>query len=509
MAGTELHRPSDEAVTAHLHRLARSLQILADISLADVVVLVPTSTDGVGFRIIEHRRPINARTVYPDQVVGRELTARQRPLLHQAWTTGETFDGGVYLEDQDRWIRTLAVPVRCEGEPVAMLAREFHPRIEEIPGDLGLTMFAVLRRLAAMVADGTYPYPGDAREHDHPPRVGDGLMLLDAGGAVEYESPNATTVLRTMGVTGSTIGRQFPDLGVDASVVLAAYQRQRASFGEQTNGDTTMSVACLPLLEEGRVTGALTLLRDITELRHRDRLLLTKDATIAEIHHRVKNNLQTVSSLLNLQLRRMESDQGRQAVADSVRRIRAIAVVHEILSHKAGDEVSFGEIVQSLIKNVRDALIAPSQQITFATDVDDTILSSESTTTLAVVVSELLQNCIDHAFPETRLGPGEVRLSVARDRGDVVITVSDNGVGLPVTFGDHTMRLGLTIVETLVDSELEGTVRWDRGLNGGTDVVVRIPHLRAGTEGAGTREPPAAEADEASPEKDGEPALGR
>src|SRR5207302_67420 len=125
--------------------------------------------------------------------------------------------------------------------------------------------------------------------------------------------------------------------------------------------EITVLLRCLPLLDSSlsgdesspvtqEVTGAVVLLRDISELRRRDRLLVSKDATIREIHHRVKNNLQTISSLLRLQGRRLESPEGRTALRESERRIRSIAIVHEILSREAGDQVPFDEIVRSLVR---------------------------------------------------------------------------------------------------------------------------------------------------------------
>ena len=96
--------------------------------------------------------------------------------------------------------------------------------------------------------------------------------------------------------------------------------------------DTTVVLRCMPLLDSGNVTGALVLMRDVSELRRRDRLLLSKDAAIREVHHRVKNNLQTISSLLRLQSRRMPTGEPRSALEEAERRVRSIAVVHEILS---------------------------------------------------------------------------------------------------------------------------------------------------------------------------------
>ena len=111
---------------------------------------------------------------------------------------------------------------------------------------------------------------------------------------------------------------------------------------------------CIPLLESGAVTGALVSMRDVSDLRRRDRLLLSKDAAIREVHHRVKNNLQTISSLLRLQSRRMPTGDGKHALEEAERRVRCIAVVHEILSRDATDEVDFNDILPSLLRMAED-----------------------------------------------------------------------------------------------------------------------------------------------------------
>lgn len=475
---------STGAVRGHLQRLERTLPLLADISLADVLIL-RRRADAGGFDIVAHRRPMNARTVYTDDQLGRVLPDFDRPLLAEAWKTGEIVDGGIWLRDQQRWIRTLAVPVRFEGEIVAMLSREFSPKIEEIPGDLETNSFMVLRRLAAMIAEGTYPFRVETRGHDHPPRVGDGLIVLDHTGVIAYASPNANTVLRTLGVNTLPSSRRFSDLGLDGRVVATAFAQRLARSGEVERNGRAMSLRCIPLLEAGAVAGALLLVRDISELRDRDRLLMTKDATIAEIHHRVKNNLQTISSLLHLQSRRTESPEAQEAINESVRRIRAIAVVHEILSHRTTDEVPFSHIVQSLVQIVRDVLTSPSRPIHFTVDADESVLSSETTTTLAVVMSELLQNCIDHAFdglPSEAWDHGDDEPTVEvtiRSLDDVLqVAVADNGSGLPEGFDiTASTGLGLTIVRTLVESELRGEFQ-QRRIDGRNVFAIAVPLLQ-------------------------------
>ena len=118
--------------------------------------------------------------------------------------------------------------------------------------------------------------------------------------------------------------------------------------------DVAVVLRCIPLLDHGAMTGALVLMRDVTDLRRRDRLLLSKDAAIREVHHRVKNNLQTISSLLRLQARRLGAGEARKALEEAERRVRSIAVVHEILSRDTTDQVDFNDILPSLVRMAED-----------------------------------------------------------------------------------------------------------------------------------------------------------
>ena len=205
------------------------------------------------------------------------------------------------------------------------------------------------------------------------------------------------------------------------------------------------------------VTGAVVLMRDISELRRRDRLLLSKDATIREIHHRVKNNLQTISSLLRLQGRRLSSPEAKAAVEESVRRIRSIALVHEILSHEAGDDVPFIEIVRPLVRMVEEALLSPEHPVDIKITGDAGKLPATIATPLAVVLNELLQNVVDHAYPAAAdLDSGHVLLELDNDEAELRVRVTDDGAGLPEGFSlEGSTGLGLSIVRTLVTTELE------------------------------------------------------
>jgi two-component sensor histidine kinase len=206
------------------------------------------------------------------------------------------------------------------------------------------------------------------------------------------------------------------------------------------------------------VTGGVLLLRDVSELRRRDRLLLTKDATIREIHHRVKNNLQTISSLLRLQGRRLTSPEAKEAIAESVRRIRTIALVHETLSREPGEDISFIEIVRPLMRLVEEGLQSADRPVTFQAKGDGGRLPATIATPLSVVILELLQNAVDHGFPEGSAG-GAVMVVLSHDEDELHIQVVNNGIVLSPDFDfAKATGLGLSIVRTLVTTELAGTI---------------------------------------------------
>jgi two-component sensor histidine kinase len=319
-----------------------------------------------------------------------------------------------------------------------------------------------------MIAEGTFPFPAVEPDPEALPRVGDGLVRLDPDGVVAYASPNAVSAYRRLGITENVEHRPLGEVDLDAAPVVEALRRRVPTDSEVERGGTVVLRRAIPLLAAGRVTGGLVLLRDVTELRRRERMLLLKEATIREIHHRVKNNLQTVASLLRLQARRMDLPEVREALEESERRIRSIALVHESLSLERGDVVDFGEVTAELVAMVRDGLAGPEVSVTLAGSCGS--VSAEVATPLAVAVTELVQNAVDHAFGG---GEGRIEVRLAREDGRVIVEVRDDGRGLPPGFTLDRAGLGLQIVRTLVESELGGHLSMK--VDGGTRAVVSVP----------------------------------
>ena len=228
----------------------------------------------------------------------------------------------------------------------------------------------------------------------------------------------------------------------------------------------------VPLIADDHAVGALVLARDVTEIRQRERVISVKDATIREIHHRVKNNLQTIASLLRLQGRRVSSEEAKAALRESVLRVGSIALVHETLTEDPADVTDFSEVAGRIGAMVAEGLVLPEHRIDIKVSGSTGPLGADLATPLAVTLTELLQNAIEHAFPNGRTGT--IAVELAREREDILLVIRDDGIGM----GEGALkgsRLGLQIVRSLVE-ELGG--RFDVTSNGGTTVKIQVPVSR-------------------------------
>ena len=446
----------------HLKQLVSEWGLLADLCFADLLLYVP-STDSE-WLIVAQVRPATGQTLYLTDYVGVPAD-NERPLLASAFDTGGISEGEIAVDLLPEPARMLAIPVRYGNKPIAVLSREWSNRTGRHTGELERTYLGIFQRFAAMIAEGSFPFHGLVGDSSAAPRVGDGVMVLDEEARVRYASPNAVSALHRVGISANAVGMRLAELGFNDSPVRLAYEDRMPVIEEfEQTPSVTLLTRCMPILAGGEVTGGVLLLRDVTEVRKRDKLLLWKDATIREIHHRVKNNLQTISSLLRLQGRRLESPEAKAAVAESVRRIRTIALVHETLSREPGDDVAFLEIVRPLLRLAEEGLQSPDRPVRFTVQGDGGRLPSTIATPLSVVLTELLQNAVDHGFPEGSTG-GDVVVQLNPTDDQLNIRVINDGRGLDSRFElNKATGLGLSIVRTLVTTELAGTITMRAGM---------------------------------------------
>ena len=440
----------------HLHAVVGEWQLLADLSFGDLLMWVPR--DDGNLVCVAQCRPNTASTMLIADAVGTVVAE-------------ETLLG--------------AVPVRCCGEVVALLTRQTAGDGRRPSSRLEKAYLDCAATLLDMVSEGTFPNVGQVAMSRSSPRVGDGFIRLDVDGVVGYASPNALSAYHRMGLAADLEGRNL--VALTRPLISDPFEARELAdhIGESLAGGpgmrlevdaggATVLIRTLPLVVAGESAGAAVLVRDVTEVKRRDRALLSKDATIREIHHRVKNNLQTVAALLRLQARRTDNAEGREALLESVRRVAAIAQVHEALSISVDEEVNLDEVIDRILPIMNDVARVDAP-IRISREGALGVLDADRATALVMVVTELVQNAIEHAFGPADKG-GRVVIRADRSARALDIVVSDDGRGLPEGFSlEDSDRLGLQIVRTLLGAELDGTLGIRARPGGGTDVVLRVP----------------------------------
>ncbi len=449
--------PADEI--AWLHAIVTDWQIIADLAFADLVLWVPDAEER-GHWAAAQIRPTTGPTTLLEDVAASFRGADADPV-------GQV----VPVVHGGRALATIEVRGGSEGRPTSALETAYRSSADDLLG---------------MIAEGVFPFASARSDLADSLRVGDGFIRLGATGVVEYASPNALSAFRRLGLVGDLLGT---DLGGVTSELVDGRPTHRGVRGllhgrepgeaEITNEDVAVALRLIPLQRDGVAVGAIVLLRDVTELRRRERQLVSKEATIREIHHRVKNNLQTVAALLRLQGRRTAEASARGALDDAVRRVGSIALVHETLSQSFDETVNFDDVADRLLRSVLDVAgegeggrVAGQRIGSFGS------IPGETATALAMVLTELIQNAAQHAYPDAsspdaRFARGGLIVAANRIRDRLRVRVSDEGVGMPDGV-DVGASLGLSIVRTLVESELNGTLRFEPGRRGGTTVTIEL-----------------------------------
>ena len=485
------HTDLDDDDVSWLQQLMADWQIIADLSFADLVMWLP-DREGNGFWAGGQMRPTTGPTSLPDDIVGTFVPTGRRRMVDEAYELGRLVREGDPEWRDDVPVRVEAIPVRRAGRIIAVVARNTNLLGVRTPSRLELSYLQTAAEMTQMIAGGWFPTPGQRSDHADTARVGDGFLRLDAGGRVAYASPNALSVYRRLGLHGDLTNLVLTDLTrdlvpprrrLDEESLSAVLSGRADRDTEIATDDVALVVRSIPLRPHGERIGAVILLRDVTELRRRDRELITKDATIREIHHRVKNNLQTVAALLRLQARRIDQPEARAALEEAVRRVGSIAIVHETLSQAVEETVDFDEIADRLGRMVTD-VSAVSGRVRVLRDGAFGVLPSETATAMAMVLTEILQNAVEHGYPGMAdaaevdaAHQGRILVSVRRIVGRLHFAVQDDGVGLPADFDpDATKSLGLSIVRTLVESELGGIIEMGPANEGsGARVQIDVP----------------------------------
>jgi len=480
-------RSENSALTAgegaRLAELIAEWQLLADISFADLVLWVPKRRDAQswpeGHLAVAQIRPMTAATVFTHDLIGEEISWGSRPHIDHALSTGEIVRDTEPVRLGDFNVKEETIPVLFEGKIIAVISRYRNIETMRQPSRLELNYREIANHIYRMIAEGNFPVQEGVYIAEAAPRVGDGLVRLDVAGNVTFASPNARSAFIQIGwskdMDGVNLGEILDSLSDQSQSRQPREENFKVSMSgkslrreEFENSSGVIDLLSIPLTADNQRIGAVVLVHNVTELRRKDRALVSKDATIREIHHRVKNNLQAVSALLRIQARREEDANASAAIEEAVRRVASIAVVHETLSTSYKDSVAFDDVLTKIMKSALE-LSQRSSEISIVKSGEFGEIPSILATPLALVITELIHNALEHGLADRG---SRLEVSAIREGNSMKVLITDDGVGLPEDFAiDKNMNLGLQIVKTLTENELAGRIEFKRA-DVGTQVAI-------------------------------------
>lgn len=480
----------DDSDREWLHHLVADWQVIADLSFADLLLILQNG-DG-RYVVAEQCRPSTVMTLRTEDVVGSIMPDDMKAELDAAMESDVLFRSTVLRSIGKSTVCNVYAPVKHNGKTLGLVVRETNMATRESNGRYESESINAGKQLYEMIPLGQFPFVNSVMSQRHNARVADGFIVLTVDGVVRYASPNAISCFRRLGLLSTMQGQYLSEVGTELlhtndplpEMLPMVLSGKAAADSELNANRSAVSMRSLPLFDANGRTGSIVLCRDVTEVRRREKELQTKDATISEIHHRVKNNLQAVSALLRLQARKTKSEEVKKELKEAQRRVQTIAMVHEGLSQTADEVVDFDKVIANLLKMAIDLATMRDQHI----DIDFMgkfgMMPAQDATPLSLVLTELITNSVEHGF-EGR-SEGRITISVGRSGSNLNVVVEDDGTGLGSEEHAGMARssgsgLGTQIINTFVTNDFGGTVTWEPRREGGTRVILDMK-LRAAQE---------------------------
>ena len=391
---------------AFLKKIQRQIPIVADVCRSDI--LVCALLEGNHHVVVDHLFPHSVSAAHRGSLKGTHIDVPLRRLqvlallqrLQPQWQT--TVPGGAMIVSRVYPIRRAGQHqiIGCLRVDTNLLEFERHRRRSR-------AFRQVVRQLLRMAQFGQLA----GSENLSPFYESDGILVVDDDRIIRYVSGVGIHHYSRMGRLGGLLGRSIRDLGtIDNVLVRTALRQERCVEQEEEVRDRYWIKKAIPILgfpapgwlrwlglksSTQKPTHVVLLARDLTDTRRQEQELRVKTALVQEVHHRVKNNLQSIAALLRLQARRVKSEEARMAIQESVSRILSTAIIHEFLSNDDSGVINIKDVTNRIINQMRQGILDPEKHIRFEVEGPVIYLPARQATACALIINELLQNSLE------------------------------------------------------------------------------------------------------------------
>lgn len=451
-----------------LRRVGGALPFCADLLGAQLTLYLPALDEGCFFvaaSLLPQTASFPKERTFP--AAGTSVACAEEPLVLAALQKGGLHRGkrevgfGESLE-----MLAFAVMDGAGAIAVVALVLDSDGLTQTALDHLAETALDVVRQAKKPLDEGFFPAlaPDTA------------ILIADRFRRIVFANAAALHLYRVLGV-GSLVGMQLFDRRLSEQVTRESVCAGEPQEKEVEAGGRTLLMREVALVEGGEEIRRIRLLQDVTEVREKEREIRVQSAIIQEIHHRVKNSLQTVAGLLRMQARRSGSPEVKAALRESVARILAIAGAHEFLSLNGAEGFAVQAAARKVLALVRRSVLPEGFVLLETIEGEEVALPAARAANLALVMNEIFQNALEHGFKDRE--SGTIGLCTSRRTDAVRLDFYDDGCGLPEGFDpEKSERLGLAIIKTIVEGELGGILRIESRRDGaahGTHVILDIP----------------------------------
>jgi two-component system, sensor histidine kinase PdtaS len=435
--------------------MARSLPVVADLSRADALIYCHCQPDEL--IIVGEAKPWSVSAVHAEPMEGKRSDRKAEPVVFkcidrqrpaQGYRPG-TVMGATTTQD--------VFPFFHDGRMVGAISFETNETVRNRHRRRSPVILKAISLLQTMLLQNQLDLSKLSRTSER-----DALVVVDPAGHIQYLSGTAESLYQRLGFRTNMLKRKIDELGTNEAAFFMAMQTRQACELETNDQDWLFIRKAVPLFERDQLKGVILGVTDVTEERQKEHELRIKSAMLQEVHHRVKNNLQTIAALLRMQARRLPESEGRSALAESVNRILSVAVVHEFLSHDESSEINIKEVSQSILREVTTGTMDPQKQLKIVLNGPSLLLPAQQATSCALIINELLQNAVEHGYANRDQGTIQINLNESAE--ETLIEIIDDGEGFPTNFDlERDSNLGLQIVRTLVKEDLRGKLTFENG----------------------------------------------
>ncbi|MGL6199188.1 MAG: sensor histidine kinase [Lachnospiraceae bacterium] len=438
---TGLHSEEIEMI----EQVSATLQLTANLADADMFVDCPTPEgDAI---VVAEAKPSHVTSSYKKSIVGLLAKAENEPAVARTFRLGIATKQVKAVTQESAQVVQYVEPIRNGDKVIGVLIKERH--IDE---------WEIAKESLNSPPQGYKPI-SDMFIHPEEKNfwiaecIDEALIVVDIGGVITFCNAPAQNLYDGLGFVGPLVGKSYESIRL-ADINPTGVDNY--SFVEVSAGNKFLSIKHLKLGKDE--IDFLIIIKDATDIKEREKELILKSVAIKEMHHRIKNNLQTVASLLRLQTRRSGNDETKRVLYESMNRILAIAATHELLARSGVDDVNIMDVILNIKDNTARYHTNGKSKVAIQLKGDDLNVESDLATTVALVINELLQNSLEHAFSSKQTG----FIQIIVEKGELYsqIIIIDNGTGFDIESVKNTgsERLGLSIVRALVTDKLRGNL---------------------------------------------------